>query len=182
MTEYDCDEHGLPLDPAHPWNQPNSSRDPTAEWLQSLHRAFRQGVRLAVLEAMMVCQKRKQPVPAWVLDEGIEVIISALTETTKTAGKTGNWISKAREDLKHFVRWDTATEIRERQLMKVPGDDLGKSWGDCWAEASKALRGTFASGGPDAIKTSYNTVAREKTARFAYLHLTVRRLALDRRL
>jgi hypothetical protein len=184
MPEYDCDERGLPLDPAHPWNQPESSArpvDPTEWRLMVLRRAFNDGVKLAAVEAMLECQERKRPWPAWLQNEALEIILALLAGEDKTSGKTGNWLSEAREDLKHFVSWSMVDEIRARQLMKIPGDDLGKTMGDCRAEASKALRGTFASGGPDAVKYSCDLVNRQRTSRFTYLYLTVRRLGLDNR-
>lgn len=146
-----------------------------------LRRAFNDGVKLAAFEAMLECKERGRPWPTWVQDEAIEIIQTILAGKDKTSGRTGNWLSEAREDLKHFVRWSMVDEIRERQLLKLPGDNLGKTLGDCRAEASKALRGTFAAGSPDAIKYSCDIVTRQRTARFTYLYLAARRLGLDKR-
>jgi hypothetical protein len=180
MSDYNFDEHGRPLWPDHPWNQPEPPRDPTAERLELLRRAFRQGVKLAAVEAMLVCQRRGVSWPAWLQDEGLNIILAVLVGDDKRRGRNGNWLSEYRADFVHFVRWDTVEEVRERQKIALPDDDLGKTWDECYSAASKLLRGTFAAGTSETIKRSRKIVARDDTLRFVYLYRTIRLLGLDK--
>jgi len=123
----------------------------------------------------------------------------------KQRGRTGNALSKYRQDLIHYMRWDAVVEVREQQepwrqkeaelaKLNIPvekwpeffGDlNPGRTFEDALEVAQQLLQGTPAFGSRDTIRASYLMVKRigkdrKQAGRFFLIQeRTRRRFGLD---
>ena len=181
------------------------------EWarkrLASCQKAYRAGVKLALLEAIRLCQSENCPAEEWMLDAMAGELARLFRGRTATGrGRTGNPIAKYKADQIHFARWSEVEDIREHQkerqefleqiaaLEKTSEEkaklakifrDAGQTWDDAYFNAHKSLKGTLYRGSPQAMKASYRIVkraagdAREHGRFLVLLPLTLREVGLE---
>jgi hypothetical protein len=121
--------------------------------LTACARAARGGLKLAVVDALVLCESYRRPPPAWLVEE-VAQLVSSLTTKIE--------IKRRRQDMIHFARWDAVRELCDRRdEFEQRKDDRAKTWDNRYAAVSELFEGTIAAGAPDTIKDSYQFVGRE---------------------
>jgi hypothetical protein len=130
--------------------------------------AYRDGILVALIDALWLCDEMPAITPNWVLAAARKAIAKGLVRSAKgKRGRVGNPVAKYRADMVHFERWASVGYARRKQRgspRSTTRQALGATWDDAYNWTSAYLRGTFAQGSAGAIKDSYQLVQREITA------------------
>jgi hypothetical protein len=154
------------------------------ERLEKYKQAFDAGQPLAAPAAMDYCNRYEIVPPSWVLVESHKIQCALLNEgTPKRFGRANGVISRHKQNMIDSARHSTVENVHENRdyldreiatLRKLKGPAARNHLLECeklrrWAGtndrgafacASMMLRGTYAFGGPDAIRISYRRVER----------------------
>jgi hypothetical protein len=111
------------------------------------------------VDAVEDCIQLNMPPPPWMFDAvGTLVARQMLVRTGRGAfnSRQARW----EENQKHLARWNMLRELLERgrELYERYGDDRGLTMEKARAAVAEELQGTFAEGGEDAVKYSYELV------------------------
>jgi hypothetical protein len=121
--------------------------------LAACARAARGGLKLAIVDALVLCASHRHPPPAWLVEEVAQLVDISTTRIDK---------KRRRHDMVHFARWDAVKELCDRRdEFEQRGDDRSRTWDERYAAVSELFEGTLAAGEPDTIKDSYAFVERE---------------------
>jgi len=159
--------------------------------LDNFEAMLRAGVAMATPAAADYCAQHGLIAPAWLTKASAELFCQILKlDTRKTMGRSNGLITRLRQDMKEYARWDEVCEIQEQQeafrqqvedlraLPKTPRELpqkremllkqkekmlkwLGDSLNRAYECASERLEKTGAFGGPDAMEASYYKVKKE---------------------
>jgi hypothetical protein len=177
---------GYPVDPNHPFNRPRETTPLYVRDLLCMREAFEfWDIKLAAVEAMLICRKFEVEWPEWVQKAAVEYSLAAFFDESflKSAGCTGNPGAQLKNEMVHWARWQevdyTRTELQPRvvkyrrllkehehnpemlaEIVRYPPPDVGTTKQDSYEAASRELRGTFAQGSPGTIERSYEKVER----------------------
>lgn len=132
---------------------------------------------IAFAAAMYYCMQHEICPPPWVVAGGAKLMIELLKrEKSQKRGRAAGRIARYRQDLWDFERYDAVGQIRElRERFKREAETLeqypeykkdyphvakAQKWlaNETFECASMSLRGSFAAGGPVAVKKSYRRV------------------------
>ena len=145
---------------------------------------------VAAFAALHYCNRHGLSVPDWLKPMMLAIFAQNIGPKPKRpVGRAGTPITRFRQDIIHYARWDTVCEVRDQQknirqqveeLQGVSGGEhiladrekmlhwVGHDFLRAYECASILLEETDAHGGPDAVKHSYCTVQRcSKDARQA---------------
>ena len=182
---------------------PEPARDLSEFWSREFRRyeqAFSAGVELALYEALVVCGQEGIPPEPWMLKAMLLFMEDPMGRAHKKRGRTGNALSKYRQDLIHYRRWDVVVEVREQQELRrqeeaelakrnIPTEkwpellgylNPGKNFEDAIEVAARLLLGTPAFGSESTIRASYFMVKRaekdlKQHGRFLLIREQIRR-------
>lgn len=163
------------------------------EALLALHET---GSHLALLEALGHCLKNNVQAPAWVLAGARQSLVQFVRGDRRKSGRAAAGLSRDRQTLVHFSRWDLVCECREARehyktefeaLRALPGTraraearrikvivhQMGRNLEDLFAYVSSLVRGTPIAGSPETIRASYKRVQRDMTSRKTASRYTV---------
>jgi hypothetical protein len=123
------------------------------ERLAACAKAARGGLKLALLDALVLCASHRRPFPGWLVEELVQLVDSSISPFDK---------KRRRQDMVHFTRWDAVMELCDRRdEFDRRGDDRARTWEKRYAAVSDLFEGTPAAGEPATIKDSYQFVERE---------------------
>ena len=178
----------------HPYRAPASREERLRQDFARLQAAYHAGNEGALFEALIQClvEDLCQDDPGHIefgwpainmprdeVEREVNKQRNHLWEATCGMGRTSRWLTKYRQDLIHWVRYDTVLEVREQQArfrndlnklgvakltrrakkqIDVQADYLGRSWLDAYRLASEVLSGTPVAGGEAAVAKSYKLV------------------------
>lgn len=110
---------------------------------------YEAGILPALYDALKFAVEIGASPPDWVIEAATHVVRERIANP-KILGKgpKGNELSSYKSDMRHVRRWETVKALREK----------GMTLEHAYQEAQEHLVGTFAAGGPDAIKKSYDRV------------------------
>jgi hypothetical protein len=165
------------------------NRDGATEWfareLVNCEAAYRNGVIVALVDALALCRESPELTPGWVLSAANDIVLEVLDGgklKNGGRGRTANASAKYRADLVKFDRWSHVKYFREKQdhqkevlawivknqadqalilRARVERDHTGRTWDDAYKAASEVLRGTPAQGTASVMKADYREVQRE---------------------
>jgi hypothetical protein len=156
--------------------------DHLADDVEQLELAFQSGVALAAPMAMYFCRKYRFRPPSWVMAAAVQIECALLRgDPLGARGRSNGIVHRYRQDRIDYLRWDVVKEVRGQRnhlrqkikaLSKLPGSAASKQRAYCekllrqarnsYKCASLLLRGSAAFGGVDAIKVSFQKVARNR--------------------
>ena len=117
-----------------------------ADKLEHLERIHEAGCIGALLEALALCARHREPVPLWAKRGIIESLHDLAAGTDdKRQGRHRRWLTRFVDDRKDYARYELVLEARERG---VPYDRL-------WVGVADLLKGSDAECGSDAAKKAY---------------------------
>lgn len=152
--------------------------------LARCRKACEAGALPALYDAIVLCRRFDHSPEDWMMGQ-LEIIMEHILSGRLTTPRRQYVpkISKYRNHMKHYVRWDAVIEIREKQaefrkdlehLKKIKNvrknlrEDLekqykaiGKTWVQDFEVASRMLRGTYARGSAETFRKSYYLVQRQ---------------------
>lgn len=146
-------------------------------------KMIRTGVAVAIPAAEYYCSEHGLAAPAWLTKASVNLHCNTLRgDTTKKRGRASGPVTRYRQDMIDFARWDEICVVREQQkifrrqvaklraLAKVPRhmlnekekmlNRLGHTFDDAYEYVSKDLKKTNARGGWDTMRRSYREVER----------------------
>jgi hypothetical protein len=123
--------------------------------LDELRMFYEEGGLIAALhDALWLLLESGHPAPEWVVSGACKIVRDRLEHPLPTGdGATGNEKADYRSKMKHFHRWRCVTSLVQN----------GVPWADVYAKAAAQLDGTFAEGGEETIKKSYQRVQKDLT-------------------
>jgi hypothetical protein len=166
------------------------------EYLGQLARLHRWHPEVAVAAGLDYCAERKIVPPGWIVSQAADVMTPLLMGAKQgRRGRSCNPTARYRQDQIDYIRWDSVMTARENQPrirarvvdMRNFASELspryldleerllqwiGHDWIRVFEVASMYLQGSFAHGGPDAVKKSYLKV--QGNPRWAARYIWVR--------
>ena len=163
------------------------------EYLESLGRLHGWHPEIAVAAGLDYCAERMIAPPAWIVSHASDVMNLLLTGSKPgRRGRSCNPVARYRQDQIDYLRWDAVVTARENQprirdrlfIMRANASDfparyieleeklqnwIGHDWIRAYEVASMYLQGSYAHGGPDAVRASYLKVQRNRSCRARYI-------------
>ena len=135
------------------------------ERMQTYEQAVRAGNLPALVDAVEDCVQLSMPPPPWMFD-AVATLVARQMLVKTGRGACNSRQARWEENQKHLARWDMLRELLERgrEIYERYGDDRGLTMEKARAAVAEELQGTFAEGGEDAVKYSYELV-EERTAK-----------------
>ncbi|ARP98280.1 hypothetical protein [Pseudorhodoplanes sinuspersici] len=163
------------------------------EYLESLGRLHRWHPEIAVAAGLDHCAERMIAPPAWIVRCASDVMNQLLTGSKPARrGRSCTPVARYRQDQIDYLRWDAVVSARENQprirervsemrayasefparyieLEEKLANWIGHDWIRAYEVASMYLQGSYAHGGPDAVRTSYLKVQRSRSCMNRYI-------------
>ena len=157
------------------------------DYLESLGKLHRWHPEIAVAAGLDYCAERMIAPPAWIVSHASGVMNALLTGPKPgRRGRSCNPVARYRQDQIDYLRWDAVVTARENQPIirdRVVGmtayasefparyialeekllNWIGHDWIRAYEVASMYLQGSYAHGGPDAVRRSYLKVQRNRS-------------------
>jgi hypothetical protein len=151
--------------------------------LDDFKEMYRSGGAMAVPAALDYCAQHGLVAPAWLANASADLFCKILRlDTPKTKGRSNGFVTRLRQDMIDYARWDAVCEVLDKQkkielqfaelrtLSKVPPkilkerekmrDRLGHTLDRAFECAEEILAKTRAGGGLDTIERSYRKVEK----------------------
>jgi len=158
--------------------------------LDNFQAMLQTGVALAIPAAADYCAQHGLTAPAWLTKASAELFCKILKlDTPKTIGRSNGIITRLRQDMRDYARWDEVCVVQEQQescrqeveglraLPKTPRELpqkrekllkemeemlklLGDSLDCAFKCASERVEKTGAFGGPDSMEKSYYKIEK----------------------
>lgn len=163
------------------------------EYLRSLAQLHRWHPEIAVAAGLDYCAERMIVAPSWIVGPASGVMNDLLMGVKSgRRGRSCNPIARYRQEQIDYIRWDAVVMARENQPMirdrvldmrayasEFPARYIeleekllhwiGHDWIRVFEVASMYLQGSYAHGGPEAVKKSYLKVQRNQSCAARYI-------------